>query len=93
MDTRIGYPNEHLAGDTEESISSPMYATAVGLLMKGLRDKKKVYEMSQNSPIDQSDKEDESEQENQEESNKEVVKKPLFERWSDKFKEFLDNAE
>jgi cell division protein FtsA len=93
MDTRIGYPNEHLAGDTEESISSPMYATAVGLLMKGLRDKKKIYEMSQNSPIDQSDKEDESEQENQEENNKEGVKKPLFERWSDKFKEFLDNAE
>jgi cell division protein FtsA len=30
MDTRIGYPNEHLAGDSDEEISSPLYATAVG---------------------------------------------------------------
>jgi len=34
MDTRIGYPNEHLAGDSDESVASPLYATAVGLLMK-----------------------------------------------------------
>ena len=36
MDTRIGYPNENLAGDSDESLSSPQYATAVGLLMNGL---------------------------------------------------------
>ena len=73
MDTRIGYPNEHLAGDTEESISSPMYATAVGLLMKGLRDKKRVYEMSQNSPIEKEVEEGELNQENPEEKNKSKV--------------------
>jgi cell division protein FtsA len=28
MDTRIGYPNEHLAGDSDEEFSSPLYATA-----------------------------------------------------------------
>jgi cell division protein FtsA len=33
MDTRIGYPNEHLAGDSGEAISSPLFATAVGLVM------------------------------------------------------------
>jgi cell division protein FtsA len=33
MDTRIGYPNEHLAGDSDEELSSPLYATAVGLVM------------------------------------------------------------
>ena len=33
MDTRVGYPSEHLAGDTQESVSSPLFATAVGLLM------------------------------------------------------------
>ncbi|MDN6309357.1 MAG: cell division protein FtsA [Flavobacteriaceae bacterium] len=37
MDTRVGYPNEHLAGDTDEEIASPMYATAVGLVMDGLK--------------------------------------------------------
>lgn len=36
MDTRIGYPNEHLASGSEEELSSPQYATAIGLLMKGL---------------------------------------------------------
>ncbi|MFY9310341.1 MAG: cell division protein FtsA [Bacteroidia bacterium] len=34
MDTRIGYPNEHLAKGSEE-ITSPMFATSVGLIMKG----------------------------------------------------------
>src|SRR6056297_3919052 len=36
MDTRIGYPNEHLAGDSEAEIASPLYATAVGLLMNAV---------------------------------------------------------
>ena len=36
MDARIGFPNEHLAGDSDEALSSPSYATAVGLLMEGL---------------------------------------------------------
>lgn len=36
MDTRIGYPNEHLAKGADEKLSSPMYATAIGLVMKGL---------------------------------------------------------
>ena len=34
MDVRIGYPGEHLAGDSE-NINEPCYATGVGLLMKG----------------------------------------------------------
>lgn len=33
LDTRIGYPNEHLAGDTDTQICSPVYATSIGLLM------------------------------------------------------------
>ena len=34
MDTRIGYPTEHLASGNEK-VSSPMYATGVGLVLKG----------------------------------------------------------
>jgi cell division protein FtsA len=30
MDTRIGYPNEHLASTVPEEVTSPMYATGVG---------------------------------------------------------------
>ena len=36
MDTRVGYPNEHLAKGSED-VTSPMYATGVGLVMKGLQ--------------------------------------------------------
>jgi cell division protein FtsA len=34
MDTRVGYPNEHLAKGSED-LKSPMYATGVGLVLKG----------------------------------------------------------
>jgi cell division protein FtsA len=32
--------NEHLAGDSDEKFSSPLYATAVGLVMNGIEIKK-----------------------------------------------------
>ncbi|MBN8702411.1 MAG: cell division protein FtsA [Bacteroidetes bacterium] len=35
MDTRVGYPTEHLAKGGE-NVGSPMFATGVGLVMKGL---------------------------------------------------------
>jgi cell division protein FtsA len=35
MDCRIGTPNEHLAGADDE-LKNPMYATAIGLVMKGI---------------------------------------------------------
>jgi len=37
MDTRIGYPNEHLGKGKIEAVKSPMYATAVGLVLAGFR--------------------------------------------------------
>jgi cell division protein FtsA len=37
MDTRVGYPNEHLGKGKIEVIKSPMYATAVGLVLSGFR--------------------------------------------------------
>lgn len=36
MDTRIGFPNEHLASQSSDELSAPLYATAVGLILKGL---------------------------------------------------------
>jgi cell division protein FtsA len=37
MDTRVGYPNEHLGKGKIEVVKSPMYATAVGLVLSGFR--------------------------------------------------------
>jgi cell division protein FtsA len=38
LDTRVGYPNEHIAKSIVDEIKSPMYATAVGLVLKGLNE-------------------------------------------------------
>ena len=36
MDTRVGYPTEHLANSNHiENLTSPMYATGIGLVLKG----------------------------------------------------------
>lgn len=37
LDARIGLPNEHLAKGMVEEVKSPMYATGIGLLIKGLK--------------------------------------------------------
>jgi len=37
MDTRIGLPNEHLASNVPEELGSPLFATGIGLVIKGLQ--------------------------------------------------------
>jgi cell division protein FtsA len=37
LDTRIGYPNEHLGKSKVDDAKSPMYATAVGLVLSGFK--------------------------------------------------------
>ncbi|MDF2156850.1 cell division protein FtsA [Algoriphagus sp. CAU 1675] len=37
LDTRIGYPNEHLGKSVVEDVKSPMYATSVGLVLAGFK--------------------------------------------------------
>ena len=89
MDTRIGYPNEHLAGDSVDNQTSPVFSTAVGLLMTAL---------NQNLDTNQLVVENDSLEYNQEKSIKDIsnpenVKRTtIFERWTEKFKEFLDKA-
>ena len=88
MDTRVGYPNEHLAGDSDESTTSPTFSTAVGLLMAAL-DKMPLEVMPENQ--------EETMEENapgEEEIQATVPKNrnSIFEQWTDKFKEFLDKA-
>lgn len=41
MDTRIGYPTEHLANNNTEAMKSPMYATGIGLVLQGFEDYEK----------------------------------------------------
>ena len=94
MDTRIGYPNEHLAGDSDEEIASPLYATAVGLLMNAVKNESKLQRPKTSN-------EEESEVLEYAESTVDAKRgegirkerKSVFDKWSEKLKEFLDNAE
>ncbi|AYN66916.1 cell division protein FtsA [Euzebyella marina] len=96
MDTRIGYPNEHLAGDSDEEIASPMYATAVGLLMNAVNNENKKKPAAKKET-----KKEEPElvmaghEEEQIPQQAKVKKerKSVFDVWSEKLKDFLDNAE
>ncbi|MGB5363690.1 MAG: cell division protein FtsA [Aureibaculum sp.] len=88
MDTRIGYPNEHLAGNTDVDISSPAFATAVGLLMKGLDQKNKIKKSLATNMA-----ETEYAGDKKSGRNMKIDRKSIFEKWADKFREFLDNAE
>ncbi len=50
-ETRIGYPNEHLAPEVPPEMASPMYATGIGLVIEGLERLKKTQMIQK--PVDQ----------------------------------------
>ena len=94
MDTRIGYPSEHLAGDTNKSETSPILATAVGLLMNALEQQEKNTP-KENEPSATESNEgdlDETEVPDIQPSSISDKRKTIMERWVEKLKEFLDNA-
>jgi cell division protein FtsA len=93
MDTRIGYPSEHLAGDTENAQTSPILATAVGLLMNALDHQKEIISQDEGEGKVFEEEIDNQENDKSEETCLIVDKrKTILERWVEKFKEFLDNA-
>jgi cell division protein FtsA len=52
LDTRIGYPNEHLASDAHIDMASPMFATGVGLVIEGIgRYQKEVEKSKPEEPV------------------------------------------
>ena len=62
MDTRIGLPNEHLAGNNSIEISNPTFATAVGLVMNSM-EKRKSKPLESNLENDEIEKNYENETE------------------------------
>ena len=87
MDTRIGYPGEHLAGDSDKS-TGPIFSTAVGLLMNAIENKKYNSEFDKNKVVNENNENSFD----QEDILNQKINKTIFEKWVDKFKEFLDNA-
>jgi cell division protein FtsA len=91
MDTRVGYPNEHMAGDSDSEVTSPMYATAVGLVLNGLENTKVDETKDLSGETEPQDPLSIAEPEG-EEIEKEK-KKGFFDKWVENLKDFLDNAE
>ena len=93
MDTRVGFPNEHMAGDSDSEVTSPMYATAVGLVLNGLENKK-LNEVEEEDTLNE-----ELESPTNEEIEEGIDEKPkpkrkgFFDKWVENLKDFLDNAE
>jgi len=93
MDTRIGYPNEHLAGDTDEAVASPLYATAVGLLMNAVKNGGKEIGMNKDEEQLEEMAYADHDKGNMTADNQRSERKTVFDKWSEKLKDFLDNAE
>jgi cell division protein FtsA len=114
MDTRIGYPNEHLAGNSNEEISSPLYATAVGLVMNSIANstqsaykielkevnpvpkqefQKVVEEKEVVAAIEREEVIVATKEEEEEDTTEKRIRRSFFDKYVDKIKDFLDNAE
>lgn len=101
MDTRIGYPNEHLAGDSDSETTSPVFATAVGLVLNSLEinskhshgEKEEIEEEEVPEGTTPTAVPQEEEEEREEHNTVSQPRRTIFEKWFEKFKDFLDNAE
>jgi cell division protein FtsA len=86
MDTRVGYPSEHLAGNTQETVSSPLFATSVGLLMSALEGASVAVAPSEKG------EETPTSEDSEQPAPVAAKRKSILDRFGEKLKEFLDNA-
>ena len=87
MDTRIGYPNEHLAGDTDKATASPLFATAVGLVMNAVETKLAPLNAEASTTTDEFDNGDENP------PGKPQKPTSVIDRFTERLKIFLESAE
>jgi len=100
MDTRVGYPNEHLAGDTDKNVTSPLYATAVGLVMDGLSKIEKnttenleLENLNEEDGVIESNEEDNSKEKDQKPEKTKIKRESFLDKLTKNLQDFLDNAE
>ena len=100
MDTRVGYPNEHLAGDTDKNVTSPLYATAVGLVMDGLSKIEKnttenleLENLNEEDGVIELNEEDNSNEKEQKPEKTKIKRESFLDKLTKNLQDFLDNAE
>lgn len=91
LDARIGFPNEHLASGHIDELTRPMYATCIGLILKGYN----VYENSlikENQVRPVSNEENKNEEEARKRGKKEKgIGAEKTKKRSKSLKEFMDS--
>ena len=99
-DTRVGYPNEHLAGDTDKNVTSPLYSTAVGLVMDGLSKIEKnttenleLENSNEDDGVIESNEEDNSNEKEQKPEKTKIKRESFLDKLTKNLQDFLDNAE
>ena len=92
MDTRIGYPNEHLSVETKKFENSPILSTVVGLLMNSIESSESVNDEDLDIKSENINDQIKSDEKKIESSSLTKNRKTIFDKWADKFKEFLDKA-
>lgn len=97
MDTRIGYSNEHLAENSSDDFSNPLFATAVGLVMNGIQRHSNSaikIEIQSDEVLVETNQDIPPPEPVPDEKPKEVaVEKKFFERYLEKIKAYLDEVE
>ena len=93
MDTRVGYPNEHLAGDSDSETTSPLYATAVGLVMNSLESKARANRIAKPEDGGPTGDGPAPGDEIKKPPKPKIPKKSFLDDLTDRLKDFLDNAE
>ena len=93
MDTRIGYPNEHLAGDSDDEVTSPLFATAVGLVMDGVKRHDRRKEEAVVEEIIENDEENSDSEDDVKKEHPKKERRSFLDKLTERVKDFLDNAE
>jgi cell division protein FtsA len=88
INTRVGYPTEHLAStNTIEAISSPMYSTGIGLVLKGFEKETAASSVSVNTETVS------AKQPKQPKEQSTKRRESLFDKFITKGKEFFSEEE
>ena len=89
MYTRIGYPNEHLAVNSDKEVTKPLYSTAVGLLMNSIENSHKNSREQESREIEEED----IDGKNSKKNTLKIEEKNFFDKGFDKIKAFFDKSE
>lgn len=91
MDTRIGYPNEHLASEIPPEMTSPMHATGIGLVIEGIgRFEKEMEKMKPETPSAEPST-DSSEEKKKRQKEKKTRDTTRFKGFPDRFLDKIRN--